>query len=363
MKLTKEQVAEALMSSNSAEVEGLDDGTITRVVYNLYIKEDGTIVDNIQEADANFTSWIPYYDYADTLDDFKIIEDLFDGTYEDMNWKPFANVVKHLTNRANYWLEKGEQKKEKEQKKKNRKMREMKKLTKEQVAEVLFDNISAEVEMDGEETRVVYDLYVKEDGTIVDNIQEADICFSDWIPYWRYADTLEEFREMEDLLDGTYEDMSWQPFANVVEELTDQANDWLEKVEQEKEKEKEKEKQNKVEQQIVNFLELNDYNTDILLKYLENLGYFSFHPMSDFDMWVKENNINPSELMTYNLCEFHITDAIFTLTESMNLKNLVSMSEEVGRFILSQRVGELALKQRKAPCRNTEIQQIINKLD
>lgn len=361
MKLTKEQVAEALMSSNSAEVEGLDDGTITRVVYNLYIKEDGTIVDNIQEADANFTSWIPYYDYADTLDDFKIIEDLFDGTYEDMNWKPFANVVKHLTNRANYWLEKGEQKKEKEQKKKNRKMREMKKLTKEQVAEVLFDNISAEVEMDGEETRVVYTLYVKEDGTIVDNIQEADTCFSEWIPYEDYADTLEEFKEMEDLLDGTYEDMSWEPFAKVVEDLTDQANDWLEKVEQEKEKEKEK--QNKVEQQIVNFLELNDYNTDILLKYLENLGYFSFHPMSDFDMWVKENNINPSELMTYNLCEFHITDAIFTLTESMNIKNLVSMSEEVGRFILSQRVGELALKQRKAPCRNTEIQQIINKLD
>ena len=356
-KLTKEQVAEALMSSNSAEVEGLDDGTITRVVYNLYIKEDGTIVDNIQEADANFTSWIPYYDYADTLDDFKIIEDLFDGTYEDMNWKPFANVVKHLTNRANYWLEKGEQKK------KNRKMREMKKLTKEQVAEVLFDNISAEVEMDGEETRVVYTLYVKEDGTIVDNIQEADTCFSDWIPYEDYADTLEEFKEMEDLLDGTYEDMSWEPFAKVVEDLTDQANDWLEKVEQEKEKEKEKEKQNKVKWQIVNFLELNDYNTDILLKYLENLGDFSCHPMSDFDMWVKENNINPSELMTYNLCEFHITDAIFTLTESMNLKNLVSMSEEVGRVILSQRVGELALKQRKAPCRNTEIQQIINKLD
>lgn len=216
---------------------------------------------------------------------------------------------------------------------------------------------------DGTITRVVYNLYIKEDGTIVSCSQKADVCLSAWILNSDYADTLVDFKNIEDLLDGTYEDMSWQPFANVVEELTDQANDWLEKVEQEKEKEKEKEKQNKVEQQIVNFLELNDYNTDILLKYLENLGYFSFHPMSDFDMWVKENNINPSELMTYNLCEFHITDAIFTLTESMNLKNLVSMSEEVGRFILSQRVGELALKQRKAPCRNTEIQQIINELD
>lgn len=100
----------------------------------------------------------------------------------------------------------------------------MKKLTKEQVAEALMSSNSAEVEGldDGTITRVVYNLYIKEDGTIVDNIQEADICFSDWIPYWRYADTLEEFREMEDLLDGTYEDMSWQPFANVVEELTDE---------------------------------------------------------------------------------------------------------------------------------------------
>lgn len=362
-KLTKEQVASALMSSNSAEVEGLDDGTITRVVYNLYIKEDGTIVDNTQEADAKFTSWIPYYDYADTLDDFKIIEDLFDGTYEDMNWKPFANVVKHLTNRANYWLEKGEQKKRKRTEKKNRKMREMKKLTKEQVAEALFDNISAEVEMDGEETRVVYDLYVKEDGTIVDNIQEADTCFSDWIPYEDYADTLEEFKEMEDLLDGTYEDMSWEPFAKVVEDLTDQANDWLEKVEQEKEKEKEKEKRHKVKNQIISFLMVNDYDTDILLEYLEYLGDVSYLPMSDFDMWVRGNNISPSELMAYNLCEFHITDAIFTLKDGMNLKNLVSMSEEVGRNVLSQRVGELASKQKKAPYRNAEIQRIINKLN
>ena len=237
----------------------------------------------------------------------------------------------------------------------------MKKLTKEQVAEALFDNISAEVEMDGEETRIVYTLYVKEDGTIVDNIQEADTCFSDWIPYEDYADTLEEFKEMEDLLDGTYEDMSWEPFAKVVEDLTDQANDWLEKVEQEKEKEKEK--QDKVKNQIISFLMVNDYDTDILLEYLEYLGDVSYLPMSDFDMWVRGNNISPSELMAYNLCEFHITDAIFTLKDGMNLKNLVSMSEEVGRAELSQRVGELASKQKKAPYRNAEIQRIINKLN
>lgn len=230
----------------------------------------------------------------------------------------------------------------------------MKKLTKEQVFSALMLPNSAEVVGRDEDTRVVYDLCVNVDGTIVDCWQEADICFSDGIPYSAYADTLEEFKEIEDLFDGTYEDMSWKPFADVVEELTDWANEWLEKVEQDKEK------QDKVKNQIISFLMVNDYDTDILLEYLEYLGDISYLPMSDFDMWVRGSNISPSELMTYNLCEFHITDAIFTLKDGMNLKNLVSMPEEVGRATLSRLVAELASKQKKAPYRNAEIQKIIN---
>lgn len=227
----------------------------------------------------------------------------------------------------------------------------MKKLTKKQVSTVLMLPTSAVVENLGEGTRVVYYLHVKEDGTVVDCAQKSDMDFTSGIAYWDYADTLDEFEDMdmEDLFDSAHENMSWEPFADVVEDLTDQANEWLEKVEQDK-----------VKNQIISFLIANDYNTDVLLNYLEYLGDISYLPMSDFDMWVKGNNISPSELMTYNLCEFHITDAIFTLTESMNLKNLVSMSEEVGRNVLSQRVGELASKQRKAPYRNAEIQRIIN---
>lgn len=117
---------------------------------------------------------------------------------------------------------------------------------------------------------------------------------------------------------------------------------------------------NVMKNQIISFLIANNYDTDVLLTYLEYLGDFSYLPMSDFDMWVKGNDISPSELMTYNLCEFHITDAIFTLKDSMNLKNLVSMSEEVGRATLSRLVGELASEQKKAPCGNAEIQRIIN---
>lgn len=112
--------------------------------------------------------------------------------------------------------------------------------------------------------------------------------------------------------------------------------------------------------QIINFLIVSDYDTDILLKYLKDLGDVSWHPVSDFDVWVRKNNISPSELLTYNLCEFHIVDAVFTLKDGMNLKNLVSMSEEVGRATLSQRVGELVSEQRKAPCGNVEIQKIID---
>lgn len=112
--------------------------------------------------------------------------------------------------------------------------------------------------------------------------------------------------------------------------------------------------------QIISFLIVNDYGTDVLLKYLEDLGDVSWHLVSDFDVWVRKNNISPSELLTYNLCEFHIVDAVFTLKDGMNLKNLVSMSEEVGRATLSQRVGELVSEQRKAPCGNVEIQKIID---
>ena len=106
-----------------------------------------------------------------------------------------------------------------------------KKLTKEQV----FENTSAEFEGLGEQTTVRYYLHVKEDGTIVDDYSKADATFVEDIPYWCYADTLEEFEEMEDLFDDTYENMAWEPFAEVVEDLTNDANEWLAEIEEEEE--------------------------------------------------------------------------------------------------------------------------------
>ena len=112
----------------------------------------------------------------------------------------------------------------------------MKKLTKEQVFEALCNTFCTEVEGRDEETRLVYELLVNEDGTIADNIQEADTNFTSGIPYWNYADTPEEFREMGEI-DSARESMDWEPFANVVEDLTDQANEWLAEIEEEKEQE------------------------------------------------------------------------------------------------------------------------------
>ena len=106
-----------------------------------------------------------------------------------------------------------------------------KKLTKEQVFEQLVDNTSAEFEGLGEQTTVRYYLHIKEDGTIVDDYQEADATFVEDIPYWCYADTLEEFESMENLFDDTYENMAWKPFAETVEDLTNDANEWLAEIE------------------------------------------------------------------------------------------------------------------------------------
>lgn len=104
-------------------------------------------------------------------------------------------------------------------------------ITKEQVFEQLVDNASAEVEGLGEQTIVRYYLHVKEDGTIVDAYYKADATFVEDIPYWCYADTVEEFCAMEDLFDDTYENMAWKPFAETVEDLTNDANEWLAEIE------------------------------------------------------------------------------------------------------------------------------------
>lgn len=123
--------------------------------------------------------------------------------------------------------------------------KEMKKLTKEQVFKTLY--AGSDIEGSGEEdTEVVYFLYVQKDGTIVLQYNEADAGFTSSISWKDYGVDWEtwssNWRPCDyDYIEGTifsicdYERMDFAPFAAVVEDLTNQANDWLEKVEQGKE--------------------------------------------------------------------------------------------------------------------------------
>lgn len=102
-KLTKEQVFEALCDNASSENEGL--GEDTKVVYYLHVKEDGTIVNDYQEADASFTSSISWEDYGVDWETWETPFTAFSTyNYERMDFEPFAEVVEDLTNQANEWL-------------------------------------------------------------------------------------------------------------------------------------------------------------------------------------------------------------------------------------------------------------------
>lgn len=101
----------------------------------------------------------------------------------------------------------------------------MKKLTKEQVFEALASFSSVEFEsLNEDDWKAVYYLHIKEDGTIVDSYWKADASFTDWIPRCSYVDTVDEFGEIDIC---NYERMDFKPFAEVVEDLTNQANEWL----------------------------------------------------------------------------------------------------------------------------------------
>lgn len=107
----------------------------------------------------------------------------------------------------------------------------MKKLTEQEVFQQLVDNSSAECEGSGESTVVRYYLHVTEDGVIVNDYNSADATFVNDIPYWYYADNIDEFYNMDDLFSCNYENDEWLPFVELVKELTSEANNWLASIE------------------------------------------------------------------------------------------------------------------------------------
>ena len=106
----------------------------------------------------------------------------------------------------------------------------MKKITASEVAATLIREQSAEFEAD----RVTYYLHLLADGTICDRIQIADMTFTHDVKIEEYGFTREEWLDpdtclTEDVYD--HESMDDPIFAAVVEDLTAQANAWLEEQE------------------------------------------------------------------------------------------------------------------------------------
>ena len=112
-------------------------------------------------------------------------------------------------------------------------MKKIKKITEKEVYDALVDYPSVEIDGLGEyedDVKALYYLHMKEDGTIVNNTVDADVDFIEFIWYDAYAETVDEFREI-DLYD--YERPDFEPFMRVVRDLTSDANEWLEHHEKE----------------------------------------------------------------------------------------------------------------------------------
>lgn len=106
----------------------------------------------------------------------------------------------------------------------------MKKLTTAEVAENLIRNQSAEVEAD----RVDYYLHLAADGTMLDAMYGAAVTFVHSVKVEEYGFTLEQWQDpesyqLEDVYD--HESMDNPIFVAIVEDLTAQANAWIEEQE------------------------------------------------------------------------------------------------------------------------------------
>lgn len=100
----------------------------------------------------------------------------------------------------------------------------MKQLTKEQVMNALIENMSSEPDYDGS---IEYFLHIKNNGKIVRGFDYADESFSTYLNTEAYEEELRKDPDFNviDVVEYEAEDNPY--FMEVVEELTNQANDYL----------------------------------------------------------------------------------------------------------------------------------------
>lgn len=98
----------------------------------------------------------------------------------------------------------------------------MKQLTREQVMNALMENMSSEPDDFG---NIEYFLHIKDNGEIVSDLSKADESFSTILDSEAYQEKLKEDPEYDYRDDVEVEDNKY--FMEIVEELTNQANEYL----------------------------------------------------------------------------------------------------------------------------------------
>ena len=98
----------------------------------------------------------------------------------------------------------------------------MKQLTRQDVMNALIENISSEPDYNG---AIEYFLHIKDNGEIVSDISAADESFSTYLDPDAYKEKLQENPEYDFREDVEVETNEY--FLEVVEDLTNQANNYL----------------------------------------------------------------------------------------------------------------------------------------
>ena len=98
----------------------------------------------------------------------------------------------------------------------------MKQLTKEQVMNALIENVSSEPDYDG---AIEYFLHITDNGEILLSFDKADETFSTYLDPEAYEEKIQEDPEYDFREDIEAEDNKY--FLKVVEDLTNQANEYL----------------------------------------------------------------------------------------------------------------------------------------
>lgn len=113
---------------------------------------------------------------------------------------------------------------------------ERNKYTVEEIAKVLHELSSCECgDVSGQGAYITYYLHLDDEGNILESCDEEEECFVYSIHCTNYGFSEEEWEKLDDdLWDSTFyeehEKLEFEPFADCVDALTDEVNNWIKKM-------------------------------------------------------------------------------------------------------------------------------------